>query len=882
MPYTLKPGIFKYKDPNTGEYQEVDVLVGGATPAQIIHAVAPTEVSSTASVPHAVGSYFIFNGVLYETTVAIAQGDTITPDTNCQTVPNGLGGEVSELKDSIDGDIGAAVEEWIEAHPDAVGYDDTEVRGLIAGKVAKPSNTGSLGQVLKNAGNGATVWASSEATDNTKVPKPATEGTAGQVLKTNGDGTTIWADESGGSDSSKVPKPVTNPDGTSGQVLKTNGDGTTVWADEYSYDDSYLSSQISGKVNKPGTAGTAGKVLKCAGGNATVWADDTSTDPTKVAKPTTNPNGTSGQVLKTNGDGTTYWGNESSASDNSKVSKPTTNPDGTSGQVLKTNGNGTTAWVNVEDFNSLPVLEASSSGDFNLADTNGNVVLRLENGHIKTQKFDSENVKKPLEHYQSAVKSFVRGTVNTLTISHFFQKGERVFFHMEDDAVNWEYGHCADYYEGSNLIIAGRRGSQGYFEHVISQNCQAVSVKLAQNEYTDGTDVRLHVYVVNGEVKPTIITVSADGKKMFTTLKAAVESIQDASSVINPYVIEVYPGEYNTLEGYSEEQIQSADTSGGGYTQDTFVGLKLTDGISIRGVGGTREKIILKAELSTTDYSSGVRGNISTLNIQGSGFIENMTIIGKNLRYCVHDDFIVPTNTHGWRRLKDLKFVGENLAYAPQFTTYGAGMATPRDYYIENCDFGFDLGIHSNNKYSFGCRIEAVHCTGHRFRIGDYASAEAEIPFEVYVNDCNFDIIRVNRANASLSSHVRLMGTGGAHSMIKTPDDEIYQLGMIDKTAAGFQKGTLLARVSGGASFAATQSIELACGVVIAADSNYSYIQREGYVASNMIGLTGLTLGGSVTVDSNNKLISGGSSGNRVGIVKAVDTDGIAYIHLWH
>ena len=521
-------------------------------------------------------------------------------------------------------------------------------------------------------------------------------------------------------------------------------------------------------------------------------------------------------------------------------------------------------------------------GDLDVTDENGNVLARLEDGHIKTQKFDSESVKEPLEHYQSAVKSFVRGSVNTLTVSHSFRKGERILFHVEDDAVNWEYGHYADYYEGSNLLIAGRRGSQGYFEHVISQNCQEVSVKLAWNEYADGTDVRLHVYVVNGEVKPTIITVGADGKRMFTTLKAAVESIHDASSAVNPYVIEVYPGEYNTLAGYTEEQIQSADTSGGGYTQDTFVGLKLTDGISIRGVGGTREKIILKAELSTTDYSSGVRGNISTLNIQGSGFIENMTIIGKNLRYCVHDDFVDPTNTHGWRRLKDLKFIGANLAYAPYFTTYGAGMSMPRDYYIENCDFGFDLGIHSNGRYSFGCRIEAVHCTGHRFRIGDYAGAESEVPFEVYVNDCNFDIIRVNRANASLSSHVRLMGTGGEHSLIKTKDDEIYQLGMIDKTVANFQKGTLLSRVSGGASFAATQNIGLAAGVVIAADSNYSYIQREGYVASNMVGLTGLSLGDSVTVDSNNKLTSGGSAGSRVGIVKAVDADGIAYIHLWH
>lgn len=43
------------------------------------------EASATAAYAHAVGEYFIYNDTLYITTQAIAVGDTIVPNTNCDT-----------------------------------------------------------------------------------------------------------------------------------------------------------------------------------------------------------------------------------------------------------------------------------------------------------------------------------------------------------------------------------------------------------------------------------------------------------------------------------------------------------------------------------------------------------------------------------------------------------------------------------------------------------------------------------------------------------------------------------------------------------------------------------------------------------------------------
>ena len=61
--------------------------------------IAPTEASSMASAAHANGSYFIYNGTLYEAIADIAAGGTITPNTNCKAVT--VGGEVSDLKSAI-------------------------------------------------------------------------------------------------------------------------------------------------------------------------------------------------------------------------------------------------------------------------------------------------------------------------------------------------------------------------------------------------------------------------------------------------------------------------------------------------------------------------------------------------------------------------------------------------------------------------------------------------------------------------------------------------------------------------------------------------------------------------------------------------------------
>ena len=61
--------------------------------------IAPTEMTSTASAAHAVGDYFIYNDLLYETMAEIAVGDTIAEGTNCRAAI--LGEEIDTINSAI-------------------------------------------------------------------------------------------------------------------------------------------------------------------------------------------------------------------------------------------------------------------------------------------------------------------------------------------------------------------------------------------------------------------------------------------------------------------------------------------------------------------------------------------------------------------------------------------------------------------------------------------------------------------------------------------------------------------------------------------------------------------------------------------------------------
>ena len=306
-----------------------------------------------------------------------------------------------------------------------------------------------------------------------------------------------------------------------------------------------------------------------------------------------------------------------------------------------------------------------------------------------------------------------------------------------------------------------------------------------------------------------------------------------------------------------------------------MVGAKTKDGVSIIGIG-ERERIILTAELSTSDYSLSIRGNISTLNMAGAGRFENLTIIAKNLRYCVHDDF---SCTHIYERIvRNCAFRGTNLAYDPP-STYGAGIAYGGMIALyENCDFGYDWGLHTRQIMKVDSVVELRNCTGNIIRIGDSSNNDDVAHHQYIVNNCNFLRLIYSKSNGT-TPHIHVSGCGNERMMIDAPAAVVAEMGNIIKTkTASLPVGTMVGLASGASYMSKAVSVETAIGIIIASDSNYDYVQTEGFIKSDKLSISGLSIGDYVTVDSDMIVTSGGTASNAVGVVKYVDSNSNAYI----
>ena len=75
---------------------KIDEALGSKAANQ---SLAPIESTSTATRNYSIGQQFVYNGLLYEATAAIASGGTITPGSNCARTT--VAEELSALNDSL-------------------------------------------------------------------------------------------------------------------------------------------------------------------------------------------------------------------------------------------------------------------------------------------------------------------------------------------------------------------------------------------------------------------------------------------------------------------------------------------------------------------------------------------------------------------------------------------------------------------------------------------------------------------------------------------------------------------------------------------------------------------------------------------------------------
>lgn len=504
--------------------------------------------------------------------------------------------------------------------------------------------------------------------------------------------------------------------------------------------------------------------------------------------------------------------------------------------------------------------------DVDIADSSGNVVMRLADGHIRTSKFSSDD--------GEYTKTFqYNNTATTETISEFFAKGTKVIIGLQNLGtphtnifLNYKVTYTYSDSSGNSHAI-GSSYAYDFIEFTFPSDAVSVHVSCPSTLFGSiPTEILFFIYLVPSYGrKPTIITVASDGSGDFMSIRDAVDSIP-YSNECKKYEIHVHPGTYNVLSDYTSAEILA----------DGFEGLWINNGVALIGIGGTREEIIIHGELDESAYSNTKRNDISTLNVAGDIRIENVTIEAVNLRYAIHDDTGSPTYKVNRREYINCKMVGTNLASDGNMQrSFGSGGGNRKTIYAKDCDFSDCFAAHNARNGIFSYHVILENCSARMFYVAEYPST---IPAYFTVRNCKFAYILHQQTDSTASQAVFVDGEGTEGAVMNCPSGFLYNTG----DCHVFDGVT----ISTGKAVAITSQREPGIEVVTSVDSVYgislgnkdgsTYVQTSGYINSNILGLSGLSAGDYLTVDSSGNVISGGTASNAIAKVKTV-SDGVAY-----
>lgn len=217
---------------------------------------------------------------------------------------------------------------------------------------------------------------------------------------------------------------------------------------------------------------------------------------------------------------------------------------------------------------------------------------------------------------------------------------------------------------------------------------------LSTNDYTDSDKA-----VVQSISNKTIITVKADGTGDYTSLRQAMESTSGATKD-NQYEVQIEEGTYDLMTMYTQAEIENV----------SFVGFVVPNYVSLVGTG-QKDKTIIKMEIPDTWLAATI-ARVAPIAYQGNGGMQNLTVIGKNCRYTIHDDYGYPDakkliknctfkklaglgNSQAWGEgsFSGMEFIFEDVEFITEFaqasysTHNNTAFAKPTYHKFKNCKF---------------------------------------------------------------------------------------------------------------------------------------------------------------------------------------------------
>lgn len=249
--------------------------------------------------------------------------------------------------------------------------------------------------------------------------------------------------------------------------------------------------------------------------------------------------------------------------------------------------------------------------------------------------------------------------------------------------------------------------------------------------------------------KINIITVKKDGSGDCKTISKALELCKN-SSIDNQYEILIHDGEYNAIEELGgADYLKSIMSMDGAYA-----GLLLPDYVHLKGMGKNFDDVKITAnveEYSGLDFKvlNNAVTKLSTLNLEKNNNIENLTIVGQNCRYALHDESNNSYQNYT-RKMKNVKVIhkGNEAKYTWKSTNgVGAGSGSGALYEYDNCVFKGSLpySIHDNigftkgNKFKINnCRFIANQGNNIACRFVTVSLEDETIEHDVEMNNCQF------------------------------------------------------------------------------------------------------------------------------------------------
>lgn len=425
-------------------------------------------------------------------------------------------------------------------------------------------------------------------------------------------------------------------------------------------------------------------------------------------------------------------------------------------------------------------------------------------------------------------------------------------------------------------VLAELGEIDGLKEAIASQPEQKDSTATGIDLDVSDEDGNVILRLANGNIKtkyfdsqkenPQIITVS-------TTIRAAVAAaISAGASKGNPFVIQIPAGSYNILSEFTSEEI----------AESGFIGLLVDDGITLEGMGISRQQTVLYAEMDTTTYDQTKRNDVSTINLRGNVGLKNLTVKAKNIRYAVHDDKSFTSSEPKVRIIQNCAFFAESTTSGGYGNiSFGAGTDGRKVFIFKECDFGDLVHIHTNTN-AYPNLVIMENCKGYGLTATDYA---ASADSHYYLYGCDFSWIRVDKGANWASQHLFIHGTNRG-TMVGGWDGMEYETGDTIRVQHPYSISSdpvaVAMRSASRYHIQPATGADDTIGICFRYDStnDYAIVQKTGWVCAELLGFASPTIGNYLIVGSDGALSLSASDSGAIGKVFCANDAGEHFIKL--